>query len=162
MGALCTDASWIDNKSDSKSTSGWIFTLAGGAVSWMSKKQTCLANSTMEAELIALASAGKEAEWIGDLLMDIQLWDVPMPSVPLYCDNEATLSKVYNAVFNGKFSRHIRLRHSTIRQLIESGTIKVVYVKTSRNLADPFTKPLTRDLVASTARVMGLKPQENR
>ncbi|KAJ9551163.1 hypothetical protein OSB04_015208 [Centaurea solstitialis] len=47
-----SDASWIDNSSDSKSTSGWIFTLAGGAISWASKKQTCIAHSTMEAEFI--------------------------------------------------------------------------------------------------------------
>nr|KAJ0194254.1 hypothetical protein LSAT_V11C800406360 [Lactuca sativa] len=153
-----SDASWIDHTSDSKSTSGWIYTLVGGAISWASKKQTCIAHSTMEAELIALAAAGKEAEWIQDLLMDIRLWDIPMPSIPIYCDSEATLSKVYNAVYNGK-SRHVGLRHNFVRQLIESGTIKVVYVKTSRNLADPFTKPLTRDLVTSTTRVMGLKPQ---
>ncbi|KAF5775122.1 putative RNA-directed DNA polymerase [Helianthus annuus] len=153
-----SDASWIDRTNDSKSTSGWIFTLAGGAVSWASKKQTCIAHSTMEAELIALAAAGKEAEWIRDLLTDIRLWDVPMPCIPMYCDSEATLSKVYNAVYNGG-SRHIGLRHNYVRQLLESGTIKVVYVKTSKNLADPFTKPLTRDLVVNTARDMGLKPQ---
>nr|KAJ0189684.1 hypothetical protein LSAT_V11C800438810 [Lactuca sativa] len=117
------DASWIDHTSDSKSTSGWIYTLAGGAISWASKKQTCIAHSTMEAELIALAAAGKEAEWIRDLLMDIRLWDIPMPSIPMYCDSEATLSKVYNAVYNGK-SRHVGLRHNFVRQLIESGTIK--------------------------------------
>nr|KAJ0214235.1 hypothetical protein LSAT_V11C400171660 [Lactuca sativa] len=153
-----SDASWIDHTSDSKSISGWIYTLAGGAISWASKKQTCIAHSTMEAELIALAAADKEAEWIRDLLMDIRLWDILMPSIPMYCDSEATLSKVYNAVYNGK-SRHVGLRHNFVRQLIESGTIKVVYVKTSRNLAYPFTKPLMRDLVTSTTRVMGLKPQ---
>ena len=152
-------ASWIDDRSNSKSTGGWIFTLAGGAISWASKKQTCIALSTMESELIALAAAGKEAEWIKDLLLDIRLWDTPMPSIPIYCDNEATLSLVYNSVYNGKCSRHVGLRHNFVRQLIEFGTIKVVYVKTNKNLADPFTKPLTRDLVASTARDMGLKPQ---
>ena len=141
-----SDASWIDQTSDSKSTSGWIYTLAGGTISWASKKQTCIAHSTMEAEFIALAAAGKEAEWIRDLLTDIRLWDVPMPCIPMYCDSEATLSKVYNAVYNGK-SRHVGLRHNYVRQLLESGTIKVVFVKSSRNLADPFTKPLTRDLV---------------
>ena len=153
-----SDASWVDDTSDSKSTSGWVFTLAGGAISWASKKQTCIAHSTMEAELIALHAAGKEAEWIRDLLTDIRIWDVPMPSIPMYCDSEATLSKVYNAVYNGK-SRLVGLRHSFVRQLLEDGTIKVVYVKTSRNLADPFTKPLTRDLVVNTARDMGLKSQ---
>ncbi|KAJ9547396.1 hypothetical protein OSB04_019939 [Centaurea solstitialis] len=152
-----SDASWIDHTSDSKSTSGWIFTLAGGAISWVSKRQTCIAHSTMEAEFIALAAAGKEAEWIRDLLSDIRLWNVPMPSIPMYCDSEATLFKVYNAVYNGK-SRHIGLRHNYVRQLFENGTIKVVFVKYSKNLADPLTKPLTRDLDGITTRDMGLKP----
>ncbi|KAI3734277.1 hypothetical protein L6452_13742 [Arctium lappa] len=152
-----SDASWIDHSSDSKSTSGWIYTLGGGAISWASKKQTCIAHSTMEAEFIALAVAVKEAEWIRDLLTDIHLWPHPTPSIPMYCDSEATLSKVYNAVYNGK-SRHIGLRRNYVRQLIENGTISIVYVKSRGNLADPLTKPLTRDLVGSTTRDMGLKP----
>ncbi|KAJ9536586.1 hypothetical protein OSB04_un000235 [Centaurea solstitialis] len=122
------------------------------------KRQTCIAHSTKEAEFIALAAAGKEAEWIRDLLSDIRLWNVPMPSIPMYCDSEATLSKVYSVVYNGK-SRHIGLRHNYVRQLFENGTIKVVFVKSSKNLADPLTKPLTRDLVGITTRDMGLKPQ---
>ncbi|GKB21456.1 hypothetical protein Tco_0855379 [Tanacetum coccineum] len=135
-----SDASWINHSGDSKSTSGWIYTLAGGAVSWASKKQTCISHSTMEAEFIALAAAGKEAEWIRDLLMDIRLW----PG-----DSKAALSIAYNSVYNGK-SRHLRLRHNYVRQLVKNGTISVVYVKSCRNLADPLTKPLTRDLFSAT------------
>ncbi|KAJ9557199.1 hypothetical protein OSB04_011813 [Centaurea solstitialis] len=86
-----SDSSWIDNSSDSKSTSGWIFTLAGGAISWASKKQTCIAHSTMEAEFIALAVAGKEAEWIRDILTDLHFWPHPTPSIPMcYTDNMDT------------------------------------------------------------------------
>ncbi|GKC17609.1 zinc finger, CCHC-type containing protein [Tanacetum coccineum] len=55
-----SDASWITGSSDSKSTTGWIFTLGGGAVFWGSKKQTCITHFTMEAEFLALAAAGKE------------------------------------------------------------------------------------------------------
>ncbi|KAJ9547546.1 hypothetical protein OSB04_020089 [Centaurea solstitialis] len=130
---------------------------AGGAISWASKRQTCIAHSTMEAEFIALVAAGKEVEWFRDLLSDIRLWNVPMPSIPMYCDSEATLSQVYNVVYNGK-SRHIGLRHNYVRQLFENGPIKVVFVKSSKNLADLLTKPLTRDLVGITTRDMGLKP----
>ncbi|XP_073275465.1 secreted RxLR effector protein 161-like [Primulina huaijiensis] len=68
-----TDASWITSISDNKSTSGWIFTLGGGAISWASKKQTCITHSTMESEFIALAAACKEAEWLRNLLLDIEL-----------------------------------------------------------------------------------------
>ncbi|KAJ9536248.1 hypothetical protein OSB04_un000581 [Centaurea solstitialis] len=153
-----SNASWIDNSSDSKSTSGWIFTLAGGAISWASKKQTCIAHSTMEAEFIALAVAGKEAEWIRDLLTDLHFWPRPTPSIPMYCDSKATLSRVYNSIYNGNL-RHLGLRHNYVRQLIENGTISIVYVKSCGNLADPLTKPLTRDLIGSTTRDMGLKPR---
>ncbi|KAH9666952.1 hypothetical protein KPL70_020856 [Citrus sinensis] len=76
-----SDASWVTNTRDNKSTSGWIFTIAGGAVSWASKKQTCITHSTMESEFIALAAAGKEAEWLRNLLFDVMLWPQPMPSI---------------------------------------------------------------------------------
>nr|GEW41301.1 hypothetical protein [Tanacetum cinerariifolium] len=144
-----SDASWVNHIDDYKSRSGWTYTLVGGAVYWASKKQTCISHSTMKAEFIALAAAGKEAEWMQDLLLDIQLWPGPMPSIPMYCDSQATLSKAYNSVYNGK-SRHIRLRHNYVRQVIENDTISVVYVKSCRKLADPLTKPLTRDFVSVT------------
>ena len=57
-----SDATWNNVESKSKSTTGWIFTLGGAAVSWASKKQTCISDSTMLSELIALADACKEAE----------------------------------------------------------------------------------------------------
>ncbi|XP_075080222.1 secreted RxLR effector protein 161-like [Nicotiana tabacum] len=57
-----SDACWITSVNDNKSTSGWIFTLGGGAIRWASKKQTCISHSTMESKFIALAAAGKEAE----------------------------------------------------------------------------------------------------
>ena len=150
------DASWITSVSDNKSTSGWIFTLGGGAISWASKKQTCITHSTMESEFLALAAAGKEAEWLRNLLLDIELWPQPMPAVLLHCDSQATMSRALSKIYNGK-SRHIALRHEYIRQLLSDGIITVVYVRSKDNLADPLTKGLSRDLVDSTSRVMGLK-----
>ncbi|GJR37449.1 zinc finger, CCHC-type containing protein [Tanacetum coccineum] len=55
------DASWINHVKDSFSTSGWVFLLGGGAISWASKKQTCITSSTMKYEFVALATTGKEA-----------------------------------------------------------------------------------------------------
>ncbi|GJU37176.1 zinc finger, CCHC-type containing protein [Tanacetum coccineum] len=53
---------WINNMEDHSSTSGWVFLLGGGAISWASKKQTCITSSTMESEFVALAAAGNEAD----------------------------------------------------------------------------------------------------
>ncbi|GJY00178.1 zinc finger, CCHC-type containing protein [Tanacetum coccineum] len=76
-----SDASWINHVEDSSSTSGWVFLLGGGAISWASKKQTCITGSTMESEFVALAAAGKEAEWLRNLIHEIPIW--PKPIAPI-------------------------------------------------------------------------------
>ncbi|GJT77450.1 zinc finger, CCHC-type containing protein [Tanacetum coccineum] len=57
-----SDASWINHVEDLSSTSRWVFLIWGGAISWASKKQTCITGSTMKSEFVALAAASKEAE----------------------------------------------------------------------------------------------------
>ena len=149
------DASWITSINDNKSTSGWIFKLGGGAISWASKKQTCITHSTMESEFVALAAAGKEAKWLRNLLLDIELWPQPMPAISLHCDSEATMSRAFSKIYNGN-SRHIALRHEYARQLISDGIITVVYIRSYSNLADPLTKGPSRDMIKSTSSAMGL------
>eukprot|EP00261_Vitis_vinifera_P027472 XP_010661281.1 PREDICTED: uncharacterized protein LOC104881771 [Vitis vinifera] len=151
-----SDASWISSVGDNLSTTGWVFTLGGGAVSWGSKKQTCISHSAMEAEFIALAATGIELEWLRDLMMDIPFTANNVSTVSIHCDSQATLARAYSGVYNGK-SRHISIRHEYVRQLIQNGIISISFVRSSGNLADPFTKPLTRDLVRITSRGMGLK-----
>ena len=58
-------------------TSGYVFTLRGGAVSWRSCKQTILTKSIMEAELTALDTASAEAEWLSELLSDLPVVEKP-------------------------------------------------------------------------------------
>lgn len=116
-----------------------------------------MTDSTMATEFVALASCSKEAEWFRNLLLEIRLWPKPMSLISLHCDSEATLSRAYSQVYDGK-SRHIGLRHSCVRQLITDSVITIDYVKSSENLADPLTKGLARDLVWKTSRGMGLKP----
>ncbi|GJU70482.1 zinc finger, CCHC-type containing protein [Tanacetum coccineum] len=101
-----TNASWISNTEDNSSTSGWVFLLGGGAISWASKKQTCITGSTMESEFVALAAAGKEAEWLKNLLLEIPLWVKPIAPISIRCDSAATLAKAYSQMYNGK-SRHL-------------------------------------------------------
>ena len=67
-----SDANWIFDTKDTKSTSGYVFTLGGAAVSWKSSKQTCIARSTMKSEFIALDKAGEEAKWLRHFLEDLQ------------------------------------------------------------------------------------------
>ena len=90
------------------------------------------------------------------MLSDIELWPQPIPAILVYCDNEATLGRAYNTMYNGK-SRHIGLRHDYIRQLIESGTISIFYIRSNNNFADPLTKAVSWDMVGVTSIGMRLK-----
>ncbi|KAG8490590.1 hypothetical protein CXB51_013757 [Gossypium anomalum] len=100
-----SDASWITSLEDHASTSGWTIILGEGVISWGSKKETCITDSTMAAEFIALVAASKEAEWLRNLLYDVHLWPKPISPIFIRCDSKATLEKTYNQVYNGK-SRH--------------------------------------------------------
>ncbi|RZB91995.1 Retrovirus-related Pol polyprotein from transposon TNT 1-94, partial [Glycine soja] len=95
------DADWNILSYDSKATSGYIFSIAGGAVSWKSKKQTILAQSTMEYEMMALATAGEEASWLRSLLAEIPLWERSIPTVLIHCDSTAAIAKIENRYYNG-------------------------------------------------------------
>ena len=108
-----SDANWITRSIDVKSTSGYVFILGGGVVSWKSSKQTCIARSTIESEFIALDKAGEEAEWLRNFLEDIPLWPKPVGPICIHCDSQSAIGRAGSVMYNGK-SRHIRRRHNTI------------------------------------------------
>ena len=76
-----TDASFQTDKDDSKSQSGYVFTMNGGAVSWKSSKQETVSDSTMEANYIAASEAAKEGVWIRKFLIELGVF--PNASSPL-------------------------------------------------------------------------------
>lgn len=152
-----SDANWVRDNDEVSSTSGYVFTLGGGAISWKSVKQTCIAHSTMESEFIALELASQEAEWLRNMMADVPLWGKTNVPISLHCDSQAAIGISKRIVYNGA-RRHIRIRHAAVKQLLRNGVISVDYVKSERNLADPFTKGLTRNMVLDSSKGMGLKP----
>ncbi|GJU03367.1 hypothetical protein Tco_1113705 [Tanacetum coccineum] len=110
----------------------------------------------MESKFIALTAAGKEAEWLKNLLIEIPLWSKPISPISIRCDSAATLVKAYSQIYNGK-SRHLGVRHSMICKLIMNGVISIKFVRSQQNLADHLTKGLARDLVIKSAKGVGLK-----
>ena len=152
-----SDANWISDSKNIRSTSGYIFVLGGAAISWKSCKQTCIARSTMESEFVALDLAADEADWLRSFLEDVPMWPKPVPSISIHCDSQLAIGRAQNNVYNGK-SRHVRRRHKSVRQLIKTGIVSLDYVKSKDNIADPLTKGLSRDQVEISSRGMGLKP----
>ncbi|GJR92322.1 zinc finger, CCHC-type containing protein, partial [Tanacetum coccineum] len=151
-----SDVSWINHVEYSSSTNGWVFLLGGGAISWASKKQTCITGSTMKSEFVALAAVGKEAKWLRNLIHEIPIWPKPIAPISIRCDSAPTMSRAYSQIYNGK-SRHLGVRHSMVRELIRNGVISIEFVRTQHNLADHLTKGLARDLVYKSVIGMGLK-----
>ena len=111
----------------------------------------------MEAELIALASASEEANWLRDLLFQIPYFEKPIPPILIHYNSTTVIGKVQKHYYNGK-SRPIRRKHSNVRSYLTNCSINADYVKSCDNLADPLSKALTREKVWSNSRGMGLKP----
>nr|GEV19100.1 zinc finger, CCHC-type [Tanacetum cinerariifolium] len=136
-----TNASCISNIEDKSSTSGWVFMLGGGAISWASKKQTCITGLTMKSKFMALVTVGKEAGWLKNLLFEILLWSKPITPIFIRSDSAATLAKAYSQMYNGK-SRHLGVMHNMIRELITNGVISIEFVRSQQNLFDHLTNGL--------------------
>ncbi|GJT02113.1 hypothetical protein Tco_0823282 [Tanacetum coccineum] len=147
---------WISTTKENSSTSGWVFLLYSGAISWASKKQTCISGSIMESEFVALAAAGKEAELLRNLILKISVWSKPIAPISIHCDSAATLAKAYSQMYNGK-SRHLGIRHSMIRELITNRVVSIKFVRFQQNLVDHLMKGLARDLVIKSTEGMELK-----
>jgi hypothetical protein len=102
------DANWISDADEIYATSGYVFSLGGGVVSWKSCKQTMLPRLTMEAELTTLDTASVEAEWLRELLLDLRVVENPVPAISMHYDNHTVIIKTNSSKGNMKSTRHIR------------------------------------------------------
>jgi hypothetical protein len=112
----------------------------------------------MEAKLTTLDTAGTEAEWLRELLMDLPVVKKPIPAISMNCDNQTVITKVNSSRDNMKSTRHVKKRLKTVRKLRNSGVILLDYIHTSKNLADQFTKGLSHNVIEVASRELDLRP----
>ena len=137
-----SDADWAGDLDDRHSTSGNLFIMAGGTISWTSKKQPTVSLSTAEAEYMALSTATQEAIWLRRLLADLNM-EQSQPTV-IMGDNQGSIAIARNPVFHVR-TKHIDIRHHFIREVLQDGVIDLCYCPTSEMIADLLTKPLSRN-----------------
>ena len=137
------DADYGGCRDTRRSTSGYVFIMSGGAVAWSSKRQATVALSTVEAEYVALSRCAQQFIWIQSWLDEVDIKHSP-PGV-IKGDNRGAIALTKNTKDHGKV-KHIDIRHHYIRELLESGALIIEQIPSSDNLADIFTKSLTRDL----------------
>jgi hypothetical protein len=130
------DASYGDDKDTRRSTSGIVFTLAGGAVIWSCRLQKCVTMSTFEAEYVAASAAARDAIWLDKLLFEMGIRTNP---VLLHGDNQGALKLIRNPITSMR-SKHIDIHYHFVREQAAIGRIKVGFISTDKMLADMLTK----------------------
>ncbi|XRB13034.1 retrovirus-related Pol polyprotein [Pseudoscourfieldia marina] len=137
------DASWGDNHENRRSTSGYIFFLNGGPISWASYLRTTVALSTVESEVMALTEAIKEAIYIRRLLESLGAAQEG-PTI-IYTDSTGAEALVDHPTSHRR-TKHIEIRREFIKFHIGHETVKIERVSTKDQLADIMTKPLRQDI----------------
>lgn len=132
------DADFAHDINTRRSTTGYGLFLFGNIVSWSSRKQSLIAQSSTEAEYVALAACLNEVKWLRNLLLCLKV--VPARAILIFEDNQNTISIAYQGC--NKKTKAIDVKFRLCEQLIEEGIIKIVYVDSKSQTADIFTKSL--------------------
>lgn len=135
------DANWATDVDTRRSTTGYVFTLNTGAVSWKSRRQPTVAASTTEAEYMALFDATREAIWLRRLLKDMKM--LKNKVITIYQDNQGCIALAKNPVSQQR-TKHIDIKFHFVREQVKMKTIELTYMKTDEMLADGLTKNLSR------------------
>ena len=146
-----SDADWAGDADDRHSTSGNLFLLAGGPISWQSKKQGVVALSTCEAEYVALSAAVQEAIWLKKLLADLGV----VPKQPVVIMEDA-LAVAKNPIAHTR-TKHIDIRYHFIREAVRDQKFNLCYCPTKKMLADLLTKPLPKEQFEVLRQAMGME-----
>ncbi|KAM0065667.1 putative RNA-directed DNA polymerase [Helianthus debilis subsp. tardiflorus] len=147
------DADYAKDPSTRRSTTGFVFMIGSGAVSWCSKRQPTVSLSTTEAEYRAAAMAAQECTWLIRLLNELgQEVDY---KVDLYGDNISSIRLAENPTFHAR-TKHVEVHYHFIREKVLLGEINFEYVNTHDQTADMFTKALTKEKMIKFCESLGL------
>ncbi|CAI7899199.1 unnamed protein product [Closterium sp. NIES-54] len=147
-----SDSSWADSQPDRRCSQGYGFTLGSGLVNWRSTRSSAMALSSCEAELYAGTMAAQESRWLCYLLAKL---GAPQRCPTLWCDNASTIHLTQDPVYHAR-SKHIELRYFFNRELVQQGLLAVRKIMAEANLADIFTKALSRPAHSALLRLLGL------
>ena len=138
-----TDANWGKNPDSGKSTSSYIEMLANGPISFKVGLQSLTAQSTMEAELVAAATAIKRSLFCRNMMVELRFTE-EFRSVSVYINTTSALHVAGNRAF-GPRVKHIALRYVFVQELVKEGKVTIHFIKTEQQLADLGTKHLGKD-----------------
>lgn len=147
------DADWAGDKSTRRSTTGYIFTLAGGALSWKSRLQPTVALSSTEAEYRAVTEAGQELLWLRRIMEAFGCTDEN--ATILQSDNLGAIHLTSKSTFHGR-TKNIEIHYHWIREVVKNGYIKLQHCPTEEMVADLLTKALGKQQFLNLRNKLGL------
>ena len=124
-----------------RSTSSYIYLLAGGAISWRSTKQTLVTSSTMEAEFVACYEASNQGIWLRNFVTGLRVLDGIERPLKIFCDNKSAVLYSNNNRSSTK-SKYIDIKFLVVKEKVQSGQISIEHIGTNSMIADPLTKGL--------------------
>lgn len=154
-----TDSDYAASLDTRRSRIGWVYLMAGGAISWLSRLQQTVATSTVHAEAQALQSAMREGIWLARALSDFEVCN--QTQIEIQGDNQGSLALATKFGVSDR-TKHFDVIVAFIRQNVESGQFRLNYVKSADNMADMLTKPLPRIAFQRHRASMGIKSMEGR
>ena len=132
------DSDYAGDVDTRRSTTGYVYLLSGGAISWSSRLQPTVSHSSTEAELKAADEAARECTYMRSLLKGFGL-PQQGPTI-IFEDNQGCIKLIQNPIYHSR-TKHIDVRYFYIRELIEAGILQIEYIPTEHQLADLLTKP---------------------
>lgn len=142
------DADWASDLDQRRSTTGYVFMVQGGAVSWATRRQPTIALSSTEAEFMSMVAAIQEALWLKRI--ECELFLRATRNITLYCDNQGALHLAKNQNYHAR-TKHIDVRKYFIQDhLCIDGTqtneakVNMLHMPTSEMTADILTKPVNK------------------
>jgi hypothetical protein len=141
---------------DRKSTSGYVFTLVGGAISWKSSKQIVTTSSTMYAEFVTCYEATGQVNWLKKFIPGLKVVDDICRPLKLYCDNNLTVQYTHNNKSSGA-AKHIDIKYYVVKDKVRDHVISIEHISTEKMLADPLTKDLPPNMFKEHVAGMDLR-----
>ncbi|WMV30664.1 hypothetical protein MTR67_024049 [Solanum verrucosum] len=154
-----SDSDWARSIDARKSTSGYAFLFGSSICSWLSKKQSVVAQSTAEAEYVSAAKATSQAIWLRRIFEDIG--EKQKKGIVLYFDNKSTIAIAKNPV-NHERSKHISIKYHLIREPQEKGEIRLHHFHTGEQLADIFPNHFLEKIFAIFENALELSSKCNK
>jgi len=150
-----TDSDFANCIDTRKYTFGYVYLLAGGAISWKSVKQPVIATSTMEAEFVACFEATIQVNWLRNFILGLGVVDSIAKPLKIYCDNSAAIFFSKNDKYS-KGAKRMELKYFSVKEEVQKHRVLIEHVSTELMIADPLTKGLLPKVFIGHVKNMGI------